>query len=90
MGPGVTQACVFLGEVHIERQGMEMAEVLIGEANVIQQMRVEGFEGLEIALQEPAAEHTAQLREGEGAVTGNGLGQDIVAHGSHRLSLLSR
>jgi hypothetical protein len=90
MGAGIAQPGVFLGEVHIQRQGVEVAKVAACQADVIQQMRVEGFESLEIALQYPTADHAAQLREGEGTVAGDGLGQDVVAHGCHRLSLLFR
>jgi hypothetical protein len=89
-GAKIAQPAELGGKVHIQRQGMEVTDVLPGQADIVQQMAFKGIENLEIALQDPAAEHAAQLRESEGTVAGDGLCQDIVAHGCHRLSLLSR
>jgi hypothetical protein len=78
-------------QVDIERQGGEVAELVTGEADVVQHMVIELVERLERALEHPVPDHAAQLRKGECAIPGDGLRQNVVTHDAlHCLDCISQ
>jgi hypothetical protein len=76
----VAQADQFRHQVDVERQGGEVAELVPRQTDVEEHVVVELLQGLERALEHPVPDHAAQLRKGEGAVPGDGLCQNVVAH----------
>jgi hypothetical protein len=78
----------FGNRVHVTGQPQPLAQVVAGEADVMQDVIVEQFEAAQLTLGKPAANDSAQIRKGIGVIPESRLMTDIVAHDITKLSQL--